>query len=267
MKVLVIGDVFGKPGRHALKERLGSLRDKHGVDLVVANGENAAEGFGVTAGQVDELAAAGVDVVTSGDHVWDRRELIPVIGGQSRLLRPLNYPEGVPGRGSAVLRTSSGLKVAVVNVQGRVFMSKQILEDPFRAAKAEVERLKGETPVVVVDFHAEATSEKMAMGWHLDGVASAVIGTHTHVQTADERILPGGTAYLTDAGLTGPADSVIGIDRERVLARFLSQMRAQWTVAKGRVQVCAALLDLDEKTGRALEISRIFETFDLAGGK
>ena len=267
MKVLVIGDVFGKPGRYALKARLGALKSKHGVDFTIANGENAADGFGVTVSQVDELASAGVDVVTSGDHVWDRRELIPVLAGEPRLLRPLNYPEGVPGRGSAVLRTAGDLKIAVVNVQGRVFMNKQTLEDPFRAAKAEVERLKEETPLVVVDFHAEATSEKTALGWHLDGLASAVIGTHTHVQTADERILPGGTAYLTDAGLTGPADSVIGIDRERVLNRFLTQMPPQWAVAKGRSQICAALVDIDEKTGRAQEISRIFETFDPAGEK
>jgi len=265
MRVLFIGDVFGKPGRRVLKERLGELKRKLGVDFTIANGENAAEGFGISTGQIDEITAAGVDLLTSGDHVWDRRELVPALGVETRILRPINYPEGVPGRGSVVATTGLGVKVAVINIQGRVFMFKQTLEEPFRRAREEIDRLKGETPVVIVDFHAEATSEKMAMGWHLNGHASAVIGTHTHVQTADERILPGGTAYLTDAGLTGPADSVIGIDRERVMARFLYQMAPKWAVAKGRTQICAALIDVDEATGRARSISRIFDIHESAG--
>ncbi len=267
MKVLFIGDVFGRPGRLVLKERLGQLKDRHGVDFTVANGENAADGFGITTGQIDDLCAAGVDIVTTGDHVWDRRELVPTLATEGRMLRPINYPAGVPGRGSVVCETSSGLKIAVLNVQGRVFMFKQMLEDPFRMAKEEIARLKRETPIVVVDFHAEATSEKIAMGWHLDGEASVVVGSHTHVQTADERVLPGGTAYLTDLGMTGPADSVIGIDRERVLTRFLSQMAPQWQVAKGMVQICGALVEVDEKTGHAESIERVAEICELAEKK
>ncbi len=263
MKVLFIGDVFGKPGRRLIRERLLQFKQKHGVDFTIANGENAANGFGIAPGQVDELCAAGVDLITTGDHIWDRRELVPTLAVESRLLRPSNYPDGVPGRGSAVVTTASGVKLAVLNVQGRVFMFKQYLDEPFRHAKKEIARLKQETPVVVVDFHAEATSEKVAMGWYLDGEASAVLGTHTHVQTADEKVLPKGTAYVTDVGMTGPADSVIGVDQERVLTRFLNQMAPPLEVAKGRVQFCAVLLDLDEKTGSAHAITRIFETVDL----
>lgn len=256
-----IGDIFGKPGRRVLRERLPAFRKQHGVDLVVANGENAAEGFGITASIAGELADAGVDVITTGDHVWDKREIVQTIDGDGRLLRPANYPAGAPGRGAAVVDTASGLKAGVLCLQGRVFMAKQTLDDPFRCAEREIARLKERTPVVLVDFHAEATSEKVAMGWHLDGKASAVIGTHTHVQTADARVLPQGTAYLTDAGMTGPADSVIGFDKARSLERFLTQTAPKWQVAEGPVQLCGALLDLDEKSGTAASITPVFERY------
>ena len=219
MRIFFIGDVFGKPGRQLLRERLGAFRDEHAVEVVIANGENAAEGFGINAAMLDDLCKSGVDVVTMGDHLWDKREIAPSLVSDPRLLRPSNYPEGAPGRGSTVIAATSGLKLAVLNLQGRTFMYKQLLDDPYRHAKAMVARLRHETPIVIVDFHAEATSEKVAMGWWLDGEVSAVIGTHTHVQTADERILPKGTAYLTDAGMTGPSEGVIGLDRDRVLVQ------------------------------------------------
>jgi len=261
MLILFIGDVFGKPGRRVLKERLPDLRRKRRVDFVVANGENAADGFGITPAILEELCACGVDVVTTGDHVWDKREIIPVVAADTRLLRPSNYPEGAPGRGTVVATTASGLKVGVLCLQGRVFMFKQQLDEPFRHAAREVARLRQETPVVIVDFHCEATSEKVAMGWHLDGAASAVLGTHTHVQTADGRVLPKGTAYLTDAGMTGPADSVIGFDKDRALHRFLTQTAPSWQVAAGPVQLCGALVEVDEKTGQAASLERVFETY------
>jgi hypothetical protein len=194
-----------------------------------------------------------------GDHLWDKREIATPLAGDPRLLRPSNYPEGAPGRGSTVLTAPSGLKLAVLNLQGRTFMYKQQLDDPYRHAKAAVARLRHETPIVIVDFHAEATSEKVAMGWWLDGEVSAVFGTHTHVQTADERILPKGTAYLSDAGMTGPADGVIGLDRDRVLERFLKQTAAQWKVADGPRQLCGVLVDADEKTGEATAVTRVWE--------
>ncbi len=262
MNILFIGDVFGKPGRRVLRERLAGIKKRHAIDFTIANGENAADGNGITPSQVDELCGIGVDLLTTGDHVWDRRELIPTLATESRLLRPSNYPDGVPGRGSAVVMTSGGVKVGILDLQGRTFMFKQLLDEPFRHAKREIARMRQETPVVIVDFHAEATSEKVAMGWYLDGEASAVLGTHTHVQTADSRVLPKGTAYLTDVGMTGPADSVIGLDQEHVLTKFLNQMAPKWEVAAGPMQFCAAVLAIDEKTGRAESITRIFETFE-----
>ena len=262
MKILFIGDIFGKPGRRVLRERVKALRAARGIDLVVANGENAADGFGITPALIGEICEAGVDLVTAGDHVWDKRELANALSTETRFLRPVNYPDGVPGRGTAVMATASGARVGVVCVQGRVEMAKQTLDDPFRAAEAAVERLRAETPVILVEIHAEATSEKVAMGWWLDGRASAVVGSHTHVQTADARILPQGTAYLTDAGMTGPADGVIGLDRDRVLDRFRTQMAPNWAVATGRTQLCAALVEVDPASGRATAIERVFETFD-----
>ena len=262
VKVLMIGDVVGKPGRRALHDRLARIKSAHGVDFTVANGENSADGFGIAPAHVRELADLGIDAITTGDHVWDRRELLPVFDAEERLLRPSNYPATVPGHGSAVYMTASGNKIAVLDLQGRVFMAKQILDEPFAHAKREVARLRELTPVIVVDLHGEATSEKTALGWYLDGTVSAVAGTHTHVQTADERILPGGTAYITDLGMTGPCDGVIGLDRDRVIEKFVTQMGPKWAVAKGRVQVNGVVIDVDDKTGQASAIVRVNEVFE-----
>ena len=255
MKLLLVGDVVGSPGRKALREILPDLVAEHAVDLVIVNAENAAGGFGITEKVAGQLFSAGAHVLTSGNHIWDKRESLPYIDQESRLLRPANYPEGVPGSGTGVFVAPTGAKVAVLNLAGRVFMS--ALDCPFRYADGHVERLRRETPVVLVDFHAEATSEKIAMGRYLDGRVSAVIGTHTHVQTADERILPGGTAYLTDVGMTGPRESVIGTEPSIVIGRFLSRMPARFEIAKGPWQFDAVLISVDEKTGKALRIERI----------
>jgi len=259
VKILFLGDVYGPPGRRALKSRLAALKDRLGADVTVVNGENAADGFGLMPAHAVELVAAGADLITTGDHAFDKRELMPALATETRVIRPLNYPDGAPGRGSAIIDTRSGKRMAVLNLQGRVFMFKQTLDDPFPVARREVESLKAQTPVVLVDFHAEATSEKVAMGWWLDGLASAVIGTHTHIQTADERILPKGTAYLTDAGMCGPVDSVLGIRVDRVLARFTSQLPSQWAPADGAVRISGALIEVDETTGRAIAITRVNE--------
>jgi hypothetical protein len=255
LKVLFIGDIIGEPGRKMVRQQLRSLMDTHHPDLVIANGENAAGGFGITAEIADELFFMGIDVLTSGNHVWDKKEIGPYLAKQDRLLRPANYPPGNAGSGSVVISTANEGKVAVLNLEGRVFMTN--LEDPFRVAEREIERLKKETPVVIIDFHAEATSEKIALAWHLDGKASAVIGTHTHVQTADERVLPGGTAFITDAGMTGPTDSVIGVKKEQAIARFLYQTPHRFEIPKGPVHLCAVLIDVEETTGKARSIERI----------
>lgn len=231
------------------------LVEKYGADLVIANGENSAGGFGITPDIADELLFLGIDVLTSGNHVWDKKEIEPYLAKQERLIRPANYPEGNPGVGSVVVSTRAAGEVAVLNLEGRVFMSN--LEDPFRVAEREIEKLKKQTPVVIIDFHAEATSEKIAFAWHLDGKASAVIGTHTHVQTADERVLPGGTAFITDVGMTGPMNSVIGVKKELAIARFLYQTPHRFEIPKGPVHLNAVLLDIDEKTGKARSIERI----------
>src|SRR5919198_986413 len=215
VKILFIGDIIGKPGRQVISRELHRLVDHHRVDLVIANGENAAGGFGITEETAKELFASGIHLLTSGNHVWDKKEALEFIDREGRLLRPANYPAGTPGRGSRVLSTAGGVRVAVLNLEGRVFMNN--LDCPFRTADRELALLRKETPVVLVDFHAEATSEKVSLGWYLDGRASAVIGTHTHVQTADERLLPGGTAYLSDVGMTGPMDSIIGMRRDIVI--------------------------------------------------
>ncbi|MBI2973500.1 MAG: TIGR00282 family metallophosphoesterase [Armatimonadetes bacterium] len=257
MRILVVGDITGKPGRRILKETLPRLRREHGLALVIANGENAAAGAGITAEIAEEILAAGVDVITGGNHIWHQRSAYELLDSHTRILRPLNFPPGAPGRGATVVESGGGAPVAVMNLQGRVFM--QELDDPFRAARAEAERLRDETQVIIVDFHAEATSEKIALGWHLDGLVTALVGTHTHVQTADERILPGGTAYITDVGMTGPRDGVIGMDREIILERFLTQLPARFEVATGPAQFNAVLIDVDEQTGRARSITRIQE--------
>lgn len=254
MKLLFVGDVTGKPGRKILAERLPGLRRAHGLDVVVANGENAAGGVGLTPKVAAELFAIGVDVITGGNHIWQNREAYDLLDGDPRVLRPANFPPGVPGRGAAVIETSAGARIGVLNLQGRVFMA--TIDDPFRIGREQAAALHSQVPTVVVDMHAEATSEKIALGWHLDGRVSAVIGTHTHVQTADERILPGGTAYITDVGMTGPRDGIIGMAREAILERFLTQLPAKFDVAPGPVQLNAVVIDI-AADGRATAIERL----------
>jgi 2',3'-cyclic-nucleotide 2'-phosphodiesterase len=255
MTILFIGDIVGRPGRELIRKGLPGLVEYHRVDLVVANVENAAAGFGITKDIGDALLGWGVDVMTSGNHIWDKKEAIPYIASESRLLRPANYPAAVPGRGSYVARSGDGRAVAVINVMGRVFMPST--DDPFTVVLREIEAVRHKTRVIVVDFHAEATSEKIAMGWHLDGKVTLVVGTHTHVQTADERILPNGTGYLTDAGMTGPHDSIIGMDRQATLHRFLTAMPSKFEPATGNPRLNGVVVDADEQTGRATRIARI----------
>lgn len=260
MRILFIGDIFAKVGRDLVRRALPGLLHRHDVDCVIANGENAAGGFGLTREIADELFATGIEVMTSGNHVWDKRELLSFIDDEPRLLRPLNYPAGTPGRGSTIVTTATGDKVGVVNVMGRVFMT--AIDDPFTAARREVERLRTQTPLVFVDMHAEATSEKIALGWYLDGLATAVIGTHTHVQTADAQVLPGGTAYLTDVGMTGPHDGVIGVDRAAIIQRFLTALPSRFETARGMPRLHAVVIDADPETGHARAIERLSLTGD-----
>jgi hypothetical protein len=255
MNILFIGDVFGRPGRDLVKRGLRALVDRYTADLVVANVENCAGGFGVTRETGDALADCGIDVMTSGNHVWDKREVLDYIAAEPRLLRPANYPPGAPGRGALLARTADGQAVGVINLMGRVFMHP--LDDPFAAALREIEAFAGRTRIIVVDFHAEATSEKVAMGWHLDGKVSAVIGTHTHVQTADERVLPNGTAYITDAGMTGPHDSIIGTECAPALARFLTGLPSRFEPATGNPRLRGVVVEVDDQTGRASSITRL----------
>jgi 2',3'-cyclic-nucleotide 2'-phosphodiesterase len=255
VKLLFIGDIIGKPGRQAVSRELHRLVDRHMVDLVVANGENAAGGFGITEETASDLFKCGIDVLTSGNHIWDKKDSLAFIIREERILRPANYPEGTPGRGSGVYRTAGGVRIAVLNLEGRVFMNN--LDCPFRTADREIARLKEETPIILVDFHAEATSEKNSLGWYLDGRVSAMIGTHTHVQTADERILPGGTAYLTDAGMSGSMDSVIGIKKEEAITKFLSQLPTKFEVAKNNLRLNGVVVEVDEMSGKALSMERI----------
>jgi metallophosphoesterase (TIGR00282 family) len=255
VKLLFIGDIIGKPGRQAVSRELHRLVDRHMVDLVIANGENAAGGFGITEDTANDLFKCGIHVLTSGNHIWDKKDSLDFINREEKLLRPANYPEGTPGRGSAVYVTAGGAKVAVLNLEGRVFMNN--LDCPFRTADREIERLRAETPIIFVDFHAEATSEKASLGWYLDGRVSAMIGTHTHIQTADERILPDGTAYLTDAGMTGGIDSVIGVRKEEAITKFLSQLPVKFDIAKNNLRLNGAVIVVDELSGKALNIERI----------
>ena len=255
MNILFIGDIVGRPGRELIRVGLRALVDRYSLDLVIANAENSAAGFGITKDIGDTLLEWGVDVMTSGNHIWDKKEAMPYIAGEPRLLRPANYPAGVPGRGSYVAQTGDGRAVGVINVMGRVFMLN--IDDPFAVVLREIDAIRHRTRVIIVDFHAEATSEKMAMGWHLDGKVTAVLGTHTHVQTADERVLPGGTAYLTDAGMTGPHDSIIGMEKEPSLARFLNAMPSRFEPATGNPRLNGAVIEADDKTGRATKITRI----------
>jgi len=262
MKILFIGDVVGSAGRRAVKELLPKIRTREKVDFVIANGENIAGGSGITPPLADELFGYGVHVMTSGDHIWKRREVVQKLESDARLLRPANYPLETPGLGSTVVKSPSGIPVGVINLVGRVFMD--AIECPFRVAKEHIEKMKG-AKVIVVDIHAEATSEKIALGWYLDGLVSAILGTHTHIQTADEKVLPGGTAFITDVGMTGPYDSVIGRRKEEVLARFITHMPMRFETAEGDIQLHGAIVDVDEMTGKARSIVRVQER--LAGDK
>jgi 2',3'-cyclic-nucleotide 2'-phosphodiesterase len=255
MKILFIGDIVGKPGRLAVKELLPPLIEDRRIDLVIANCENAAAGFGVTRDIVEELYDSRIDVLTSGNHIWDKKEIIEFVSDYETLLRPANYPAKVPGIGSVVMPAASGEYIGVLNLAGRIFM--QPIDCPFVTAKSKIAELRKKTKVIIVDIHAEATSEKKALGWYLDGEVSAVLGTHTHVQTADEEILPQGTAYLSDVGMTGPFDSVIGVKKEAVIERFLTMVPNKFEVAKGDVRLQGALLDINVKTGKANSIERI----------
>jgi len=257
VKILFVGDVVGEPGRRAVKQLVPRLRQQRGLDMVIANGENAAGGSGITANIANEIFAAGVDIITSGDHLWDQKEVVVLLESEKRFVRPLNYPTGTPGQGSVIVSLPGRPTMAVLNVQGRTFMPD--LDNPFPAAKAEVERLRQTTKIIFVDMHAEATSEKIAFARMLDGQVSAVVGTHTHVQTADEQIFPGGTAYLSDAGFTGPHESVLGREIEPVIKRFLTNQPQRFEVAKNRVRLQGAIVEIDNTRGTAVRIERIFE--------
>ena len=256
MKLLFIADIVGQPGRRAVKELLPQLRQEHGVGVVVANGENAAGGSGITGKTAEEIFAAGVDIITCGDHLWDQKEVMELLAGEPRFVRPLNYPPGTPGQGSAIFAAPGLPPLAVLNLQGRTFMPP--LENPFLAARAEVERLRQQTRLIFVDFHAEATSEKIALARMLDGQVSAVIGTHTHVRTGDARILAGGTAYITDVGMCGSRDSVIGVKKEIILRRLLTQMPAMFEVAEHDLWLEGVAVELDD-SGRATRITAFEE--------
>jgi len=255
VRVLAIGDIVGKPGRVALKEKLPDLRIQEGVDFCVANGENAAGGSGLTPETAGDLLKAGVDVITTGDHIWKKKEILKIFRRDSPIVRPENYPEGTPGKGFIVFTTEKGLEIGVVLLLGRVFMNP--IDCPFLAADRVLERIAGRARIILVDMHAEATSEKIAMGYHLDGRVSAVFGTHTHVQTADEKLLPKGTAYLTDLGMTGPSHSVLGRKVERVLKRFVTGLPSPFDVAGGKTQINGVLIDIDVESGRAIAIKRV----------
>ena len=255
VRILFIGDIVGRPGRDLLKRGLTAVVNHHSIDVVIANAENSAAGFGITREIGDQLLDWGVDVMTSGNHIWDKREALDYIGTEPRLLRPANYPAGAPGNGSYLTRTRHGETIGVINIMGRVFMLN--IDDPFVVVLREIDAMRERTRTIFVDFHAEATSEKIAMGWHLDGRVSAVVGTHTHVQTADERILPKGTAYLTDVGMTGPHDSIIGVDIAAALGRFLTALPAKFETAAGNPRLHAVIVETDSATGRAVDIERL----------
>ena len=254
MRILFIGDIVGSPGRKIVHERLRDVLEQKSIDLCIANGENSASGFGITPRLAEELFACGIEVLTGGNHSWDRKEILEYFPHEPRLLRPANFPNGSPGKGLFVSRAKNGTGYAVLNLQGRTFMTP--IDDPFRTATQQLAALPPEIKVIIVDMHAEATSEKQAMGWYLDGKVSAVIGTHTHVATADNRVLPNGTAFITDVGMTGPHSGVIGMDTQGVLQRFLDSLPARFSVAEGDVQMNTALIDVDESSGHARSIER-----------
>jgi metallophosphoesterase (TIGR00282 family) len=256
MNILCLGDVVGKSGRNAINDLLGEIKKEHAVDFAIVNAENAAGGSGITSRIAGQMFGFGCDVITLGDHVWDRQELEPYLNETPNILRPANFPDGVPGKGWCVAQTASGVRVGVINLLGRVFMRYNV-DCPFRRLEDVVARVKQETNIIVVDFHAETTSEKTAMGFFIDGKVSAVVGTHTHIQTADEKVLPQGTAYITDLGMTGPYDSVIGQVKEKIIKRFVTSMPAKFEVAQDDVWICGVVLDVDEKTGLARKIFRV----------
>jgi len=256
MKILFIGDIVGNPGREAIAKLLPKLKQEFNIDLTVANAENAAGGAGLTPSVADELFRYGCDVLTTGDHIWDRKEIKEALDRNPLLIRPANFPQGAPGKGWCIFKSRKGENVAVVNLEGRVFMRYQI-DCPFKAAKNILEELKGKTSIILVDMHAEATSEKMALAHFLDGAVTAVVGTHTHIQTADEKILAGGTAYITDLGMTGPYDSVIGQRKEKIIERFITGLPTRFEVASDDVQLCGVVLEIDTNSGKANSIQRI----------
>src|SRR4029077_10621260 len=255
MRTLFIGDIVGSPGRHIVQERLADLVEHRQIDLVIANGENSASGFGITPKIAEQLLGLGIEVLTGGNHSWDRKEILEYIPHQPRLLRPANFAAINPGGGLFVGGSKKGVKLAVLNLQGRVFLAAH--DDPFKKADEELAKLASDVAFVLVDIHAETTSEKIALGWYLDGRVTAVVGTHTHVATADEHVLPNGTAYITDVGMTGPYDGVIGVKKELVVGKFLSGMPVRFEPATGDVRLCAVVVDCEENTGKARSIERI----------
>jgi len=255
MKILFIGDIVGKPGRQAIKALLPNVASRYKIDVVIANGENAAGGFGITEPTATELFSYGIEILTTGNHVWDKKEAIPYLIKEHRILRPLNYPPEVPGVGSIIFTAHKKFPVAVLNVAGRIFMN--TLDCPFRATKAALQKIEDSVKIIIIDFHAEATSEKLAFAYYLDGKVSAVVGTHTHVQTADEKILPAGTAYITDVGMTGPVAGVIGIEKDQIIDKFLTHMPKKFNVAEGKAVLSAVVVEIDEQSGRATGIQRL----------
>jgi metallophosphoesterase (TIGR00282 family) len=262
LNVLFVGDIVGRQGRRAAADLLPGLKSEYGISFTIANGENAAGGFGLTRKVAEELFAAGIDVITSGNHIWDKSEMVPLLDSLDKVLRPHNYPPGVPGRGCGVYEVAGGSRVCVMNLQGRVFM--RAIDCPFRTADSLLEQI-GEN-VIVVDMHAEATSEKIAMGWYLDGRVAAVVGSHTHVQTADERILPGGTAYITDAGMTGAFDSVIGIEKEAIINRFLTGIPNRFDQARRDVRLAGVVISIDRRSRKSVRIERVIRRLETGGG-
>lgn len=257
LNILMIGDIVGRPGRKAVHQYLKA--NSRRFDFIIANGENAAGGNGITQEIVHELYNSAIDVITMGNHVWDKREILQFIEHEPNLIRPANYPPGTPGRGSTVIKLNNNIKIGLLNLSGRIFLPP--LDCPFRTADAIVKELRKETPIIIVDFHGEATSEKVAFGWYMDGRVSAVLGTHTHIQTADERILPQGTAYITDLGMTGPYDSVLGVEKEVVIQKFLTQLPVRFEVRGGETQLNGVILKINENTGKAIQIERVKEVF------
>lgn len=255
IRILFIGDIVGKPGRKTLSLLLPSIKEKHKPHITIVNGENAAGGFGITPDVADDIFSMGVDVITSGNHIWDKKEIMEYLDRERRILRPANYPDSSPGRGSVILKVDEGRRIGVINLQGRVFMEN--IDCPFKAVIKEIEKISSETKIIIVDFHAEATSEKAAMGWYLDGKVSAVIGTHTHVQTADERILPEKTAFISDVGMVGSWYSVIGLEKEAVIKRFLTNIPQKFEPATKQLKLDGVIVDVDDITGCAINIERL----------